>query len=183
MKIPGPTNREAAMETVPENETPAPGHAESEAPPPPAFVHPRPGAVRGAFAAAVALLAVCTWLALAGQPRLAAWLNDAAASPDEQAQRMALAAAVLVAGVILACLAVAAWLGAMAWRIRRAGTYPPPGYPVLAKTRQVQGRAARLQAAKHAAGGVAALLLGAGVLGGLFFYFPMAQVLALLKTP
>ncbi len=172
------------MENVPQNQTPAPpGHTDGETPAPAVFVHPRPGVVRSAFVAAVALLAGAVWLALSGQPRLAAWLNDAAASPDEQAHRIALAAAFLVAGVILACLAVAAWLGAMAWRIRRAGSFPPPGYPVLARTRQVQGRDARLQAVKHAAGGVAALLLGAGVLGGLFFYFPMTQVLALLKTP
>lgn len=129
----------------------------------------------------VALLALALWLLLRGQPAFDAWVNDATVTAGERARRTAQGLAGLVACTALLCLAIAGWLGAMAWRIRRAGVFPPPGYPVLVKTLLVRGPAARAQALQHAIGAALAILLGAGVLGGLFFYLPLAETLRLLR--
>jgi hypothetical protein len=149
--------------------------------PQPVVILPQARTLRWMAALGVALLALALWLLLRGQPAFDAWLNDAAATADERARRTALGVAGLVGSIALLCLAVAAWLGAMAWRIRRTGMFPPRGYPVLVKTLQVHGPAARAQALQHAIGAAAAVLLGAGVLGGLFFYLPLAETLRLLR--
>lgn len=150
-------------------------------PPQTVVILPQARTLRWMAALGVALLALALWLLLRGQPAFDAWLNDAAVTADERARRTAHGLAVLVTCTALLCLAVAGWLGAMAWRIRRTGVFPPPGYPVLVKTLQVRGPAARAQALQHAIGSGLAILLGAAVLGALFIYLPLAETLRLLR--
>jgi hypothetical protein len=117
-----------------------------------------------------------------GQPWLTAWLTDSAASADERAVRTAW----FVVGVILflglAGIITAAWLAAMAWRIRKADCFPPPGYPVLRATRLLRGPRAQQQALWHGLAAVASLLLCAGVLAYLFHTFPLVETLYVLRS-
>ncbi len=134
---------------------------------------------------ALALALFCVVLVLAGvlwgQPWVATWLTDSAASADERAVRTAWLVVGVVTALVLIVLITATWLAAMAWRIRKADCYPPPGYPVLRATPLLQGPSAQRQALWHGVAAAASMLLCAGVLAYLFHSFPLAETLYLLR--
>ncbi|MFM2447851.1 MAG: hypothetical protein RIS44_301 [Pseudomonadota bacterium] len=117
-----------------------------------------------------------------GQPWLTAWLTDSAASADERALRTAWFVIGVISLLGLTGLITAAWLATMAWRIRKANCFPPPGYPVLRATRRLNGPPAQKQALWHGLAAVASLLLCAGVLAYLFHTFPLAETLYMLRS-
>lgn len=135
---------------------------------------------------ALALGLFCLVLMLSGfiwgQPWLTAWLTDSAASPDERAVRTAWFVAGVISLLGLTGLVTAAWLAAMAWRIRKSDCFPPPGYPVLRATPRLQGASAQRQALWHGLAAMAGLLLCAGVLVYLFHTFPLAETLYVLRS-
>ena len=135
---------------------------------------------------AMALGLFCLVLVLSGfiwgQPWLTAWLTDSAASPDERAVRTAWFVAGVIALLGLTGLITAAWLAAMAWRIRKSDCFPPPGYPVLRATPLLQGPRAQQQALWHGLAAVASVLLCIGVLLYLFHTFPLAETLFVLRS-
>jgi hypothetical protein len=116
-----------------------------------------------------------------GQPWLTAWLIDSAASADERAVRTAWFVVAVITLLGLTGLVTAAWLAAMAWRIRQVACYPPPGYPVLRATPLLQGPSAQRQALWHGMAAIVSLLLCLGVLAYLFHTFPLAETLYVLR--
>jgi hypothetical protein len=134
---------------------------------------------------ALALAAFCLALVLAGglwgQPLLSTWLNDSTVSADERAVRTAWLVVGVVAAMVLIALVIAAWLAAMASRIRKADCFPPPGYPVLRATPLLQGPSAQRQALWHGVAAAASVLLCAAVLAYLFYTLPLAETLVVLR--
>ena len=116
-----------------------------------------------------------------GQPWLTAWLTDNAVTPDERAVRTAWFVVGVISLLGLTGLITATWLAAMAWRIRKADCFPPPGYPALRATPQLQGTRAQQQALWHGLAAVGSLLLCIGVLLYLFHTFPLVETLYVLR--
>lgn len=116
-----------------------------------------------------------------GQPWFEAWLTDTDADADERARRTAWIVVGVVSAVCLITLITSGWLATMAWRIRKANCYPPPGYPVLHATPLQQGASARRQAIWHGVAALTSVLLCAGVLGYLFHRFPLIETLYVLR--
>ncbi|XVJ68772.1 MAG: hypothetical protein HEQ39_03315 [Rhizobacter sp.] len=116
-----------------------------------------------------------------GQPWLTAWLTDSTASADERAVRTAWFVVAVVALVSCIGLIIATWLAAMAWRIRKAACYPPPGYPVLRATPLLHGASAEQQALWHGLAALGSLLLCLVVLAYLFHTFPLFETLYVLR--
>ena len=148
---------------------------------PPTMVQPQRAHQRWALALGSVFLALLLLGLIWGQPLLGAWLTDSAIGAEERAVRTAWLVVGVVALMGLTGLVIAAWLATMAWWIRKADCFPPPGYPVLRATPLLQGPSARRQALWHGLAALASVLLCAGVLAYLFHTFPLAETLGLLR--
>lgn len=116
-----------------------------------------------------------------GHDQILRLLSDPMVTQEVRAARSAVLAAAMLATVVLLCFGTAAWLACMAQRIRSQGVFPPAGYPVLTKTPRLHGQAAKSKAREHAVACGLVLLLEVIVLGGAFYFLPLAETLQHLR--
>lgn len=140
------------------------------------LVHPRKSVIL--VLAAMPLVAIAlsylidTWL----WPAVLAWVKTPGETPVQRA-RFGIVIACILSIVILLGIAACLWFWLMALRIRRLGVFPPPGFPILATTAIIRGRATGRVARQLILSGLFCAAVCGYVVWSLFTIFPLAGAL------